>query len=1086
MFYLLNNSLSHMQTRLFLLALSLALVVAHPSPAQQVTSGPLTLSVTNNTKTLVWPRLSIPALETNLLSVGTSVTNLEPVLRDSVAVYTNGYWWGVSNNLPMLFWSLKQGQMSSNALLTANALNRIAYGPTPDELERVAAIGPQAFIDEQLNFQNLPSTIDSYASQATNGVGLPSPSNWISMTVTGLVTGAPGGGGTGPFYIYLTGVGEAFVDNISFSLIYSNYTYATNLVVTTNVPPVTNVVVTTIATNFYLGTNLIVNGDFEQPFATGWTKTADFTGSDVVGTPVESGAGSLRIRSTGAGAGSGDAIIQTVAGLTNGHRGVLTFSYLPRANAGTNRINMRLSGSGVISSDAGPLPPPTWIYVKITGIATATPTFYLYSDGAGEVYIDDLFLARGIVAESGTNLLRNGDFEQPLDTNNWQFTADFTNSVISNTRSRSGAGSLRLIATGAGSGNGDAVFQTAIVGVTNTGTYTLSFWCSIPTRSRLLTARLSGSATIGLLSGTAPPPDAGSVKRRFDTIRSPSSDTGRFTVNDIGGGQLHDLRSWFVQNAVASPRQLLEVMSQFFENHFVTEHNKSVDYFDATYDDGTLMDKLAADWEYREMNGWRTALMNTNCTFYDLLRVHAESPAQIVYLDTVNSRGDGNNVANENYGRELFELYCMGADNGYDQLDITAVSRAWTGWSVELVDVSQASNPFASPALTYGFYPGNGTSGRSNVVGVWAFNFKQNNYGTNRAPILSNWPPGADRTNLQNYRLTAPPKVYVPRFGPPWAGRSYQITLPRRTGTAGLQDGYDVIQSLATNIHTAEYLSVKLCRLFVHDGFPNPTTHTDLPEYGFYDYTNPNRSPEAELVRQCIVAWDTPAADGRKGNLRSVLRTIFNSPLFRSHAGSMQKVKTPLEYCASAIRALRSANPDGSFTARTDGYSISGRNRTASSSPLVRQGTMKLFDRDAPDGYPEDGSSWISAGTLAERIRYIQTYLMAVGDANKTDGISGGNNSISDPVTLLKRKLPSTSWNNAGDVAEYFLGILYPGEGKANLDLYRVLAAGFLNTADNGTTSSSFSLLVDTSAAYDTRVRGMVAMLMTLHRFQEQ
>ena len=149
MFYLLNNSLSHMQTRLFLLALSLALVVAHPSPAQQVTSGPLTLSVTNNTKTLVWPRSLIPGLETNQLSVGTSVTNLAPVLAGSVAIYTNGYWWGISNNLPMLFWSLKQGQMSSNALLTANVLNRIAYGPTPDDIDRLAVIGPQAYINEQ-------------------------------------------------------------------------------------------------------------------------------------------------------------------------------------------------------------------------------------------------------------------------------------------------------------------------------------------------------------------------------------------------------------------------------------------------------------------------------------------------------------------------------------------------------------------------------------------------------------------------------------------------------------------------------------------------------------------------------------------------------------------------------------------------------------------------------------------------------------------------------------------------------------------------------------------------------------------------
>ena len=87
---------------------------------------------------------------------------------------------------------------------------------------------------------------------------------------------------------------------------------------------------------------------------------------------------------------------------------------------------------------------------------------------------------------------------------------------------------------------------------------------------------------------------------------------------------------------------------------------------------------------------------------------------------------------------------------------------------------------------------------------------------------------------------------------------------------------------------------------------------------------------------------------------------------------------------------------------------------------------------------------------------------------------------------MLKKKLPGASWNNPGDVADYFLSILYPGEGKANLDLYRTSAIAFLNTGDDGVTSSAFALLANTTAAYDTRVRGMVSWLMTLQRFHEQ
>jgi hypothetical protein len=200
-----------------------------------------------------------------------------------------------------------------------------------------------------------------------------------------------------------------------------------------------------------------------------------------------------------------------------------------------------------------------------------------------------------------------------------------------------------------------------------------------------------------------------------------------------------------------------------------------------------------------------------------------------------------------------------------------------------------------------------------------------------------------------------------------------------------------------------------------------------------------------------------------------VLSVIFNSDLFRSQTGNAQKIKTPLEFVASAVRALRaSTNGGAGFTANTDGYSFA--------SPLSRMGGMNLFDRDAPDGYPEFGPNWISAGTLVERIRFIQAFL------NAGTGDDAGNHTC-DPVALLKSRLPSLSWNNAGDVTDFFLGILYPAEGAANLKLYRDAGVAFLNTADDGFTASPFTAVTTT---YDTRVRGLVSMLMTLQRFQEQ
>jgi uncharacterized protein (DUF1800 family) len=106
------------------------------------------------------------------------------------------------------------------------------------------------------------------------------------------------------------------------------------------------------------------------------------------------------------------------------------------------------------------------------------------------------------------------------------------------------------------------------------------------------------------------------------------------------------------------------------------------------------------------------------------------------------------------------------------------------------------------------------------------------------------------------------------------------------------------------------------------------------------------------------------------------------------------------------VRALRSVNANGTATANTDGYSFNTR--------LNNMGSMALFDRAEPDGYPEVGPSWISAGTLVERIRYIQ------GLCNPATGDDAGNH-VCDPVALLKKKLPSGSWDNAGAVADYFL-----------------------------------------------------------------
>lgn len=909
------------------------------------------------------------------------------------------------------FFTMSATTLSSNAVALATVLNRLAYGPTPDDLVNYSN-NPQAYIDEQLNMNGIPEIMDAYTVEVTNAIPFNPLTNWTQITITGTLAAAN-------LTLFTTQPGDIILDDIVINPhIYTNY-------LTTNVVNLTNVTVTNWVISHVENTNLLVNGDFENGSLSPWT-----TVSGTAGTFVENGAGrfggnALHLISTiGATSANNNYLRQTVSltGFTATNPCTLSYWYLPSTNSTKLRAQI---GSGLNSTPGGIPPTPKWVYGTATGKVDSSGRLYIFLSAAGTCYLDDIKLVVGTVAGSGASVVANGDFETGT-TNGWIFPARYiTNSAISSTTAHSGNYSLMLVGTSGGSaGTGSSVYQTGLV---NGQTYTVSFWYLPVTVGANLTVQLSGAN----LNAT-PDVDVPGVYRRLGD----------------GTAAIADYRAWFCQHAVSSKQQLFEILSQFLENHFVTQWSKSRDYLNGRGYNGTVSDRLAIGWEWNEMSKWRNALLNPSCTFYDLLKISAESPAMIVYLDSVNSTGNNNNIANENYARELLELFTFGVDNGYDQNDIIQMSRAWSGWSVELVDTVNANNPFAPASVT--LFPGSNSTSKVATTGTWAFNFKSSNHGTNRGALF-------------------PGKTVPARFGPPWGGANYQLNIPARaTGTTNaIQDGYDVLAHLANQPFTEEFISVKLCRLFVHDNFPNPTSYSDRAEYFFYDYTDPNHSAEAELVHQCMLAWENSAP---KGNIRAVLSVIFNSELFRSQEANAQKIKTPFEFVASAVRALRIAtNGTIGFTANTDGYSFT--------TPLSRMGNMNLFDRDAPDGYPETGPNWISAGTLVERIRFIQAFL------NAGTGDDAGSHTC-DPVGLMRARLPAGSWTDAAAVTDFFLGILYPAEGAANLQLYREAGINFLNTADNGTSSSPFNTL--NAANTDTRLRGLVSMLMTLPRFQEQ
>jgi uncharacterized protein (DUF1800 family) len=314
-----------------------------------------------------------------------------------------------------------------------------------------------------------------------------------------------------------------------------------------------------------------------------------------------------------------------------------------------------------------------------------------------------------------------------------------------------------------------------------------------------------------------------------------------------------ELQQAKVLRAILSERQLQEVMTDFWFNHFNVFLNKDTDQI---YTPAYERDAIRA---------------HALGKFRDLLLATAQHPAMLVFLDNWQSIGPDSQVAgkpkpnqkqalrglNENYGREVMELHTVGVNGGYSQADVTNLSKILTGWTID------------QPAKGGDF-------------------------------------------------------VFDPRKHEPGDKKWFGQNIIGQPGPNGFGEGEAALRWLASRPQTAHFISYKLAQRFVAD------------------------DPPATLVDRMAATFLSS-----DGDIKEVLRTMERSPEFWSRKYYRAKVKTPLEFVASAFRATETdpSNPGAIVN-------------------VLKTMGEPLYQMQPPTGYPMTADHWMNSAALVDRLNF--------------------------------------------------------------------------------------------------------------------
>jgi uncharacterized protein (DUF1800 family) len=235
----------------------------------------------------------------------------------------------------------------------------------------------------------------------------------------------------------------------------------------------------------------------------------------------------------------------------------------------------------------------------------------------------------------------------------------------------------------------------------------------------------------------------------------------------------------------------------------------------------------------------------------------------------------------------------------------------------------------------------------------------------------------------------------------------------------GMQDGETVLDILCSSPACAHHIALQLCERFVSD------------------------DPPAGLVDRVAGVFTQTG-----GNLRQVTEAILTSPEFLSPENYNTKIKSPLEFAVSAVRASEASitpqqpAPFDKLVPAQEGSGILGRGTAADKlSQRPRQSLNwhiyelgePLFACTPPTGYKEISKFWVSPGALIERLNFAMALTQQqVSDVSfKPQSILDGTD-LDNPEAVLNQCVAVFLQNNITDTTRKVLEqtALPSGESK--------------------------------------------------------